>query len=340
MIATISSQQMAVSTATDVIIVRRLAKAITKNAGFTEVQQEEVILVVSELATNIIKHATRGIITLEIISDSVRTGVAITSQDNGPGFDPTIALADGYSTTKSLGRGLGVINRFVDQLDILTPQQNNYETVISCKKWLMSENAIPTLKTTRALDIGVVSKPKPGQDLNGDAFFIKNTNTGTLIALIDGLGHGYPAYNAAAAAKQYIQSHLDQSIDLIFEGVDRACLGTNGVVMSLAHFDWSQGKLVFAGVGNISAKLVGGSERHDLSAKRGILGRQSPTIKQTEVYWHKHLGLVMHSDGLSYKWYWKDFSFFFDKSAQFIAEHMHRTLLMHNDDASLIFVKW
>jgi len=329
---------MAIATATDVIIVRRLAKVVSKKAGFTEIQQEEIILVVSELATNIIKHATRGIITVELISDSVRNGIAVKSQDNGPGFDPAVALADGFSTTKSLGRGLGVINRFVDELDILTPQQNNHETAISCKKWLQSDIATPKPHNVRALDIGVVSKPKPGQELNGDAFFIKNTETGTVIALIDGLGHGYPAFNAAA--KQYIQSHLDQSLDSLFEGVDRACLGTNGVVMSLAHFDRVQGKIIFAGVGNISAKLVGGTEKHDLLAKRGILGRHPPAIKQTEVYWHQHLGLVMHSDGLSYKWYWKDFSFFFDKSAQFIAEHMHRTLLMHNDDASLIFVKW
>ena len=76
-----------------------------------------------------------------------------------------------------------------------------------------------------------------------------------LVGVIDGLGHGQFAHRAAQTARQYVENHFDLPLDQIFRGVGRACRATRGVVMALARFDWGQGRLAFASVGNIAVRV-------------------------------------------------------------------------------------
>ncbi len=57
-------------------------------------------------------------------------------------------------------------------------------------------------------------------------------------------------------ARQYVESHYDLPLPAIFRGVGRACRATRGVVMALARFDWDQGRLSFASVGNIEVRVL------------------------------------------------------------------------------------
>lgn len=75
-----------------------------------------LLLAVSELTTNVIKHAERGSITVVETKDEYTCLV----QDRGPGFqiedlkDKT--LAAGYSTKDSLGMGFSIVLKLADQL--------------------------------------------------------------------------------------------------------------------------------------------------------------------------------------------------------------------------------
>jgi anti-sigma regulatory factor (Ser/Thr protein kinase) len=77
---------------------------------------DNLLLAVSELTTNVIKHAERGSITLVETDDEYICLI----QDKGPGFkleemkDKT--LAAGYSTKDSLGMGFSIILKLADQL--------------------------------------------------------------------------------------------------------------------------------------------------------------------------------------------------------------------------------
>jgi anti-sigma regulatory factor (Ser/Thr protein kinase) len=327
---------MAISSPAEVIAIRRISKELAKDIGFEEGVQEEIVLVVSELASNIIKYAGRGIVTLTPVISAGQQGLMIEAEDKGPGFCEKTALKDGYSTSGTLGCGLGAVNRMMDEFDIYTNENNQVGTRIVCKRWLRTKSN-PGGKCP--FDIGVVSRPKHGETYNGDSFVIKHGNGQCIIAVIDGVGHGLLAHQAAQAARQYIENHSELPFLDIFRGVDRACRSSRGVVMALASLDWGSMKLKYASVGNIEVKVSGTHEKFKFIVRRGIVGKNAPNPVVTENDWRMGYALAMHSDGLSTHWNWDDFPQQLDKSAQFLVEHMHRSLEKDNDDSTLIIIK-
>ncbi len=327
---------MVISSPAEVIAIRRISKEIAKDIGFDVRAQEEIVLVVSELASNIIKYANRGILTLTPVSLAEQNGLMIEATDSGPGFNENTALKDGFSSSGTLGCGLGAVNRMMDEFDIHTNENNQLGTRIVCKRWLRKKSSV---NGRCPFDIGIVSRPKPGEDVNGDSFVIKQGNGQSLVAVIDGVGHGRLAHQAAQAARHYIENHSELPFLDIFRGVDRACRSSRGVVMALASFDWDSMKLTFASVGNIEVKVLGAQEKFKFIVRRGIVGKNAPNPVITENDWRMDYALALHSDGLSTHWNWKDFSHHSDRSAQFIAEYMHRALEKDSDDTTLIIVK-
>jgi len=82
-------------------------------------------IVVYEAETNIVIHAYRGRITMEVSTE----GISIVAEDQGPGIaDVELAMREGYSTAPQhvremgFGAGLGLpnIKRSADELDIQT----------------------------------------------------------------------------------------------------------------------------------------------------------------------------------------------------------------------------
>lgn len=325
-----------VSRQADVVSVRQVVKELAKELGFDDCSQDELGIVVSELSTNLIKHADKGILSIKPFSQGGKHGIMIIADDDGPGFDFESAIADGFSTTKTLGCGLGAVHRLSDGVEYSRKHPGGTGSHIICKKWLKHKSAA---SSTRPLDIGIMTRPKNGQTVNGDLYVVKHQDNLSLLSVIDGVGHGVLANRAAATAKHYVESHSDLPLHDLFLGVDRACRSTNGVVMALVMIDWNNMHLSFASVGNIEAKIVNHQEKFDLIVRRGILGRNAPSPYISNGHWRSELGLVLHSDGISSRWHWDDYAHHRDKPAQFIAEQMFRDLHKGNDDATLVFVK-
>ena len=116
----------------------------------------------TELATNLIKHAQGGTLTLTPLADGGRVGLEIESHDNGPGIaDVEQALGDRFSTAGTRGTGLGAVNRLMDELDITSRRGRG--TRIVCRKWLREHR--PSLRPC-PLAFGVATRPRqpgPGQ---------------------------------------------------------------------------------------------------------------------------------------------------------------------------------
>src|SRR4030095_311315 len=87
-----------------------IATRLVVRAGFNETETGTVALVVTELATNLLKHAKRGEILVRLIERGAMTGIELLSLDHGPGIaNLTQCFRDGYSTAGSPGTGLGAI---------------------------------------------------------------------------------------------------------------------------------------------------------------------------------------------------------------------------------------
>ncbi len=120
-------------TAVDVERARRASRDVTASVGFGSVDQEMVVLSVSELATNLVRYAHEGWIVVRPISDEHGDGVEVESRDSGPGIPLPPAVPVGDATTRpGLGGGLAAVRRLMDEFDLQTSSQG---TVISCRKW-------------------------------------------------------------------------------------------------------------------------------------------------------------------------------------------------------------
>jgi anti-sigma regulatory factor (Ser/Thr protein kinase) len=333
------AQVIPIALASDVHVARQAAKAMALAMGFDAKVSEEITLVISELASNLVKHAQGGQLTLTPAKDSGRVGIQIESHDRGSGIaDVEQAIKDGFSTADSLGYGLGTVNRLMDRFDITSQRGAGAGTTIVCTRWLPVDE--PSLSPC-PLEFGAATRAYPTMTVNGDAFVIKRWHTSALVSVIDGLGHGQYAHRAAQAARQYVETHFDQPLDAIFRGVGRTCRATRGVVMALVRFDFGGDdiRFSFASVGNIEARVFGGPSRQQFIVPRGIVGGNAPHPRVTDHRWDPGTVMVLHSDGVTGHWGLADFPELTRELATTMAPRLLRALAKDNDDATIVVVR-
>jgi len=92
---------------------------ITNKMGFGPLERSRVRIIVSELATNLLKYAGSGSIKVSGIEENGKKGLEIESHDRGPGIeDINTALTDNYSSSGTLGLGLPGIKRIANSMEI------------------------------------------------------------------------------------------------------------------------------------------------------------------------------------------------------------------------------
>lgn len=124
----------------DVFVARWTVQRTAAAAGFGSVAQQELAIVVSELATNILKYGIRGEITIRPIA-TPRLGVEVVAEDEGPPLaDLSLAIQDGYGDrgpldpAKQVGRGgigagLGAVIRLTDTFEYLATPRKAFRAI-------------------------------------------------------------------------------------------------------------------------------------------------------------------------------------------------------------------
>jgi anti-sigma regulatory factor (Ser/Thr protein kinase) len=356
MVAQVSMEciELPIAREADVISARRRAREYAAAVGFDDRACEEILLVVSELGHNLVTHAAGGTLLLSPLPPGTpdeTAGLSITSTDHGTGLgDAPHAFADGYSTGGSLGYGLGTVNRLMDAVTI--DANSDTGTRIRCERWIRHARAHTRPTHDGApLDFGAASRALPGVNANGDTFIIIQWALGALVGVIDGVGHGVEAHRAACAARCYLEAHFDRPLTDLFAGVERACHGTRGVVMALARFDFlpeeahaaREGalRISFASIGNIEARIFGGTDRVNLLVRRGILGMPASAPKplvSTAAWCADHI-LILHSDGVRSHWSFDSFPEFITLPADQVAATLLHRMARAEDDATVLVIK-
>jgi serine/threonine-protein kinase RsbT len=133
-ISVLNKAEMLIDKDQDVVPFRNRLKVYAMKTGMGIVDQTKLITAASELARNMLKYASGGIILMEELNKGTDSGVRVTFQDNGPGIDNVqLALRDGYSTGNSLGLGLPGAQRLVSEFAIQS--QVGKGTTITIIKW-------------------------------------------------------------------------------------------------------------------------------------------------------------------------------------------------------------
>src|SRR4029077_9360317 len=129
-------------------------------------------IAVTEAATNIIRHAERGVIILRMLISRTNPAVEMLALDNGPGIpDVTRAMRDGFSTSGTAGHGLGGIQRLADVFEIYSQRDQGTALVARIgdrQRPLERDEHVASLEDR----VGVVCVPLRGETECGDAWQI------------------------------------------------------------------------------------------------------------------------------------------------------------------------
>jgi anti-sigma regulatory factor (Ser/Thr protein kinase) len=273
---------------------RRRVSTLADSLGLDETTGARIALVVTEAATNLVRHGGGGIVLARALGrDGVR-GIEVLALDRGPGIpDVGEALRDGYSTAGSSGTGLGAVRRLSSTFDVHS--RRDAGTAVLSRVW-----ARPP--ATAAVEVGGVSVPCPGETESGDAWAEQPRSGGVSLIVADGLGHGPRAAEAAGAAVRAFQAEPAGPPAALMARVHAALRPTRGGAVGIAEIDLGRQLVRFAGVGNVAgAVLAGGRTRHLLS-HGGIVGHQVRRIDEFTCPWAPGALLVLHSDGIATHW--------------------------------------
>ena len=155
--------------------------------------------------------------------------------------------------------------------------------------------------TARALiDWSASSQPRRGEIESGDQYLVTRVDHTALIAVIDGLGHGAPAAEAARAAIHTIQSNATESLAELARLSHEAVRATRGVVMTLASIDCESATISWLGIGNVAAVILRASspDTESLVLRGGVVGQRLPTLVPVTRPWTAGDTLIITTDGV------------------------------------------
>lgn len=319
---------------------RRIAMKMAREICFDEVRVGQVAIVVTEAATNILKHAERGEILLQVTDHGSANAVAefeVIALDKGPGM-PNIeeCLRDGYTTGSSPGQGLGAMRRQSVESDFYSVPG---EGTAILARWPVATGGV-RIFAEPPLRVGAVNVSKHGEEFCGDSWGVEQTDDISTVMLADGLGHGYDASLAALEAVRILHSHRDLPPGTLIDLTHRALLSLRGAAVSVARLDRARGKMVFSGLGNVAGQIYAraGRSQHLVSVS-GTAGHQTARIREFSYPWPADGILVMHSDGLSTSTSLESRPALARCDPSLIAGVLYRDFSRGRDDATVVVAK-
>ncbi|HEX3450770.1 MAG TPA: ATP-binding SpoIIE family protein phosphatase [Isosphaeraceae bacterium] len=314
---------------------RRRTSWLAGQLGFDDTAQGKAALIVTEVANNLLKHAGGGELIIQgLDDDSHGEGLEIFALDSGRGInDVGQCLADGYSTAGSPGTGLGAINRLVDSLQIYS--NPGLGTVLWAR---VNRTPQPKSRSEPTLELGVVERAAPGEQLCGDGWATNVRDGRTFVLMVDGLGHGSAAAQAAAEAVRVFRGHRAQEPNQIVESAHLALRGTRGAALAIARLDPVRREVRYAGVGNISGVILDTTTGTSTSmvSQNGTVGYTIRKIQTYEYPWNNDSLLLMHSDGVATQWSLDRYPGLRQRHPSLIAGALYRDYKRARDDITVL----
>jgi len=187
-------------------------------------------------------------------------------------------------------------------------------------------------------DIGLVILPMPGEEQSGDTGIAREEAGILSVTLIDVLGHGDEAAELASQAHHTLSTGEHLSPLATIEQLHHQFRGSRGMVVSYACIHTDTCMLEYCGIGNISARVFG-PRPHQFVNRDGVVGYRMVSPKTHRYELKAGDVFVMHSDGITSRFYNEDIEEKLGLPAQNLAEYIMQTYSKGTDDASCLVVK-
>lgn len=307
---------------------RRTAQQLAEKYGFDPSDAGRVALVATELASNILKHASHGELHVRVLPRAAGAGIEILAVDRAKGFDLEACLADGFSTRGTQGIGLGAVSRQTEVFDVYADARGA----------VLLTRLYPRTDKAADLRVGISQHALHDDPACGDVWHLAFDGARISALVIDGLGHGEEAERAARAGETaFARSPFDSPV-LLLEDIHRDMIGTRGGALAIAQFDSDANALKFVGIGNIGACLIAPEKSRGLASHPGIVGGQ---YRKAQPFDYAHVNghlLIMYSDGLQSRWNLQDYPGLVHRHPAVIAAILHRDFCRERDDVTVLVI--
>lgn len=313
---------------------RRHAGQLARDICLPEERAARLELCVTEMATNLLKHAHDGSLVLRVVRAGGRAAVECLSLDDGPGIDDVQrALRDGTSAYGSLGIGMGAIARLADVFGVHSLRGRG--TVVHARFW--ADEPAPA---SGPVDTAGLTRPISGEQVCGDTWAVRRLSgpgsDALQLLMCDGLGHGPLAARVADRAREAFRDSRHMSPAAVLQDVHEGLRGSRGAAVAIALVDVADQRVHLSGAGNITALVAAGDTRTGLLSMPGIVGGQLPRPRTFEAAFPPGAALVMHSDGLSDRWKPADFAGLFSQDPSLVAAQILNQAAVRRDDAGIV----
>jgi anti-sigma regulatory factor (Ser/Thr protein kinase) len=302
---------------------RRRCSDLALSLGFSQTRAGEVAIIASEAAANLYEHAQGGELLVSAASDSA---IEILSVDHGPGMDLKRCMVDGYSTAGTAGTGLGAIRRLSAAFDAWS-ESSGTVLVSRIEKQVRPQRAVLT---------GAARAPFPGETVCGDNYGIRDFGSMIAILLVDGLGHGAFAAEAADEAVQAFQNLDRRGAAETVDELHRALRGTRGAALAVALLDTERRVITYSGLGNTSGVIQTDSGAKSMISHNGTAGHAAYRISEFRYPWPEGAAVIMHTDGLATSWSLSRYPGLTDRHPAVISGVLYRDHARGRDDVAVV----
>jgi negative regulator of sigma-B (phosphoserine phosphatase) len=141
----------------------------------------------------------------------------------------------------------------------------------------------------------------PGHRDSGDEICVRQFEHRTMIAVLDGLGHGQAAAAIAKEGVRLLEQAQTPDVVRLMRECHEGLRGSRGLVMSLAMFDRHENTMTWIGVGNVSGTLrcSGSAARRTLLLRGGLVGNTLPRLQLSVIPVAEGDTLIFTTDGVT-----------------------------------------
>lgn len=313
---------------------RRVAAKLATELGFVGTRVAELEIAVTELGTNLWKHARAGVLFVRSVRAVEAAAVEVVAVDSGPGMtDVDSAMRDGRSSTGTLGVGLGAVARLADACSVLS--EPGAGTVVTAR--FHRRRGTPTELPGEV--VAGITRPIDGEEVCGDSYAVCGEDGRIRLMMCDGSGHGPLAESAARAAVRSFHEDRTGGPAEILGRIHTAMRPTRGGAVAVADLDLERRTVRFAGLGNIAATVVADGRKNGMVSVPGIAGYQARTIRTFDYPLPEDATVVLHSDGLTERWSAENRGRLFSRDPLLIAATLLRDAGVRRDDAGVLVAR-
>jgi anti-sigma regulatory factor (Ser/Thr protein kinase) len=329
------TRAVCVDDASQVSLARREAHEVARTLGFDDTLAGQVALAVTEAATNLVKHAGGGEVLLSALETRGTRVVEMVALDRGHGMASAArCLEDGYSTAGSAGIGLGAVRRLSSHFELYSRPGGG--TALLAR--IGAQAGAPAPPANRILVRGV-SVACEGETVCGDAWDEEPQSNGVTLVVVDGLGHGAGAAEAAREGVIAFRAQRGMPPATRVDALHAALRATRGAAVAVATIDTVKRIVRFTGLGNISAIVYGATGPRRLVSQHGTAGAFVRRLEEYTCPWPARGVLVMYSDGITTLRDVESYPGLLERDPGIVAGVLYRDHSRRRDDATVVVAR-